>query len=214
MADLRPLLRFGCKSLSLCGSFVEKTAAKNARSVFVLRQRAKSGGSPSAESNTMNLFAHHRCFASSSSSSSTASPPSSSSAAAVPGGGDKNVGVGVDHVVLLQIDEDAPKKLIRKMYERIKGLTVIPGVKSIVVGETFVKREYMKDRRHGYTHYIRVRLNSKLALKKYTKHPIHVSAVKETITPILEEPSALLAVDCDAPEVFAGEEQKPDWKVF
>jgi hypothetical protein len=191
-------------SLGLCGYLVEKTAARNTRSVLI---RHRQGAS------TLQWTPPHqrRHSARASSSSVPSSPPSAPSSSLKVSGSEREEGAGVDHVVLLKIKGYASKKDIRKMYERVKGLTEINGVKSVIVGESFVKHRWMEDRRDGYTHYIRVRLNSIKALKKYTNHPIHLSVVAEAIRPLLEEPP--LAIDCDAPEVVSKEE-KPSWKIF
>ena len=53
-----------------------------------------------------------------------------------------------------------------------------------------IGRTFTTDRAKGYTHGIRVRLNSKESLAIYAKHPLHVSFKKAHILPLLDESKA------------------------
>lgn len=105
---------------------------------------------------------------------------------------------GVEHVVLLKVKQGTSKKQIQKFKEGINSLSVIPGVVSVSVGETFVER-WMADRRGGYTHALAVRLDSKEALKKYQDHELHTQVKEECIAPIAE---SAIAVDWESPLTF------------
>lgn len=102
---------------------------------------------------------------------------------------------GVDHVVLLKVKKGTSKSQIKKFKEGIESLHTIPGVTSVTVGETFAER-WMADRRDGYTLGLRVRLESKKALKLYQHHELHTKVKEECIAPIME---SALAVDWESP---------------
>jgi hypothetical protein len=106
----------------------------------------------------------------------------------------KEAANGVDHVVLLKVASDIETSLVESMIHRVSGLTAISGVQSVTVGPIVVDPSFMEDRRRGYSHYIRVRLDSMEALKDYQDDPLHRSCVQEAIVPILDGPP--LAVDC------------------
>jgi len=102
---------------------------------------------------------------------------------------------GVDHIVLLKIKKGTTKSQIRKFKEGIESLHTIPGVTSVTVGETFAER-WMADRRDGYTLGLRVRLESKKALRSYQDDELHTKVKEECIAPIVE---SAIAVDWESP---------------
>lgn len=103
---------------------------------------------------------------------------------------------GVEHVVLLKIKDGTTANQIEKFREGITSLHTIPGVISITVGETFLEEWMGADRRAGYTHAFRVRLDSKESLKVYQNHERHVKFKAECVAPIVE---GSLAVDWESP---------------
>ena len=106
---------------------------------------------------------------------------------------------GVDHVVLLKVKKGTTKAQIQKFKEGIESLHTIPGVTSVSVGETFVEKKWMVDRTDGYTLGLRVRLESKKALKSYQDHELHIKVKEECIAPIAE---SAVAVDWESPLIL------------
>jgi len=104
----------------------------------------------------------------------------------------------VDHVVLLKVKKDTTKAQIMKFKEGIESLHTIPGVMSVTVGETFAET-WMADRREGYTLGLRVRLESKKALKAYQGDELHTKVKEECIAPIVE---SAVAVDWESPLIL------------
>ena len=102
---------------------------------------------------------------------------------------------GVDHVVLLKVKKGTTKSQIQTFNKGIQSLHTIPGVTSVTVGETFAE-QWMADRRDGYTLGLRVRLESKEALKSYQDHELHNKVKEDYIAPIVE---SALAVDWESP---------------
>ena len=105
---------------------------------------------------------------------------------------------GVDHVVLLKLKKGTTKAQIQKLKEGIESLHTIPGVTSVSVGETFVEK-WMVDRTDGYTLGLRVRLESKKALKSYQDNELHTKVKEECIAPIAE---SAVAVDWESPLIL------------
>lgn len=110
--------------------------------------------------------------------------------------------IGVEHVVLLRVKEEASLKEIDDFENATRSLTKIPGVESVTVGRTFAE-SWMDDRRGGYTHALRVYLKSKEDLLVYQDHPFHVDVKKKFIIPIVDSKSSgaippILAIDWES----------------
>jgi hypothetical protein len=110
--------------------------------------------------------------------------------------------IGVDHLILLEINrEDITKRQIHIMIQNVQKWIEIPGVQSVTVGSIFVKRAWMEDRTHGYTHYIRVRFDGVRAMKKCNSHPTYIECIQKIVRPLLSQPP--LIVNCDADMILA-----------
>jgi hypothetical protein len=107
---------------------------------------------------------------------------------------------GVDHILLLKLKEDLSHDQFTSLTKGIQSLTDIPGVISALVGETFIE-PWLQDRRQGMSHYVRIRLENRDALKHYQSHELHVRVKDECIVPLVACPP--MAVDCDCPIQFA-----------
>mmetsp|Transcript_21215 Transcript_21215/g.33329 ORF Transcript_21215/g.33329 Transcript_21215/m.33329 type:complete len:119 (+) Transcript_21215:183-539(+) len=105
----------------------------------------------------------------------------------------------IEHIVLLKVKPDTSDEDIKKLVEGAQSLRAIPGVISVTVGATFAE-EWMPDRRHGHTHTLSCRLESKEALRVYQDHPLHVKVKKECLLPVLAEPP--MAVDYESSVVL------------
>jgi len=101
----------------------------------------------------------------------------------------------VEHIVLLDVAENAPPYMREALERGVRSLVKIKGVQSVSFGETFTT-----ERAKGFTHAIVVTLDSKEDLAKYAVDALHLKVKKENIAPILNKTSShgpILAVDID-----------------
>lgn len=71
----------------------------------------------------------------------------------------------MEHLVFLKYDNKAQGEELCKAVVMLKK--IVPQIKEVSCGETFT------DRGKGFTHALRVRLDSKEDLDKYRSHPAH-----------------------------------------
>ena len=80
----------------------------------------------------------------------------------------------IDHLVFLEVREDASPEDVADLISSIRGLRdAVPGVVDLSVGENFSERS------SGYTHGLFVRFESVEGLRGYLKHPDHLSVVEK-----------------------------------
>ena len=103
---------------------------------------------------------------------------------------------GVDYVMLLKLKPSLEDNQIIELKEGVRSLTTLPGVVSSMVGSIFIE-DWLPDRRQGFTHYIRIRLQSLEALQALQLQKLHIRVNNQCIAPLLASPT--LVLQCDAP---------------
>ena len=80
----------------------------------------------------------------------------------------------IDHLVFMEVREDASPGEVEDLISSIRGLgDTVPGVVDLSVGENFSERS------GGYTHGLFVRFESVEDLQGYLKHPDHLAVVEK-----------------------------------
>ncbi|KAK2975973.1 hypothetical protein RJ640_013004 [Escallonia rubra] len=94
----------------------------------------------------------------------------------------------VEHIVLFKVKPETPAAKIASMVNGLYGLTSLPEVLHLTAGALHRTRSSSL----SFTHMLHTRYRSKEDLNAYTVHPSHVSVVKESIRPIIDD---IMAVD-------------------
>ncbi|KAK3011581.1 hypothetical protein RJ639_012227 [Escallonia herrerae] len=94
----------------------------------------------------------------------------------------------VEHIVLFKVKPETPAAKIASMVNGLNGLTSLPEVLHLTAGALHRTRSNSL----FFTHMLHTRYRSKEDLNAYTVHPSHVTVVKESIRPIIDD---IMAVD-------------------
>ncbi|KAK3040398.1 hypothetical protein RJ639_026803 [Escallonia herrerae] len=94
----------------------------------------------------------------------------------------------VEHIVLFKVKPETPAAKIVSMVNGLNSLTSLPEVLHLTAGALHRTRSNSL----SFTHMLHTRYRSKEDLNAYTVHPSHVSVVKESIRPIIDD---IMAVD-------------------
>lgn len=94
----------------------------------------------------------------------------------------------IEHVVLFKVKDDTDQSKVSAMIASLNGLTSLDSVLHLSAGPVLRNGSSSFD----FTHILHSRYNSKDDLASYSQHPSHVSVVKESVLPIVDD---IMAVD-------------------
>ncbi|XP_019443171.1 PREDICTED: stress-response A/B barrel domain-containing protein UP3 [Lupinus angustifolius] len=94
----------------------------------------------------------------------------------------------IEHIVLFKVKEDTDPSKITAMVNGLNSLTSLDQVLHLSVGPILRNRSSS----FTFTHLLHSRYNSKQDLESYSAHPNHLSVVKGSVLPIVDD---IMAVD-------------------
>lgn len=97
------------------------------------------------------------------------------------------------HTVLFQYADETPQDVIDRGLEQLRGMSEIPAVRAIAVGEN------MLDARDGWTHGMTITFDSFEAMKdEFGGHPLHLAVINDVV-PTFSRFMAMDVASSDAP---------------